>query len=70
MSASVWQMSRPRARLATWRRSFDGHRIVVGGDTVVSEATVTDGEQSARVIAFSDVVDGHIARQVEYWPTP
>ena len=45
------------------------HRIVADGDTVVSEVTVTDGEQSARVVAFSDIDRDHIVRQVEYWPT-
>lgn len=50
-----------------WR--FDVHRIVADGSTVVSEVTVTDGEQSALVVAFSEVDGGQIARQVEYWPT-
>lgn len=50
-----------------WR--FDIHRLVADGDTVVSEVTVTDGEQSARVVAFSELAGDHIARQVEYWPT-
>jgi limonene-1,2-epoxide hydrolase len=49
--------------------SFDVHRLVADGDTVVSEVTVTDGERSARVVAFSHIVDGHVVRQVEYWPT-
>jgi len=47
---------------------FDVHRLVADGETVVSEVTVTDGEQSARVIAFSSVVGGLIVRQIEYWP--
>jgi hypothetical protein len=29
-----------------------------------------DGEQSARVIAFSELVGDLIVRQVEYWPAP
>lgn len=49
-----------------WR--FDVHRIVVEGDTAVSEATVTDGEQSARVVAFATVVNDRIAAMTEYWP--
>ncbi len=53
----------------TGRWSFEVHRLVVEGDTVVSEVTVTDGEQSARVVAFSDIDGDHIVRQVEYWPT-
>lgn len=54
---------------ATGRWRFDVHRLLADRDTVVSEVTVTDGEQSARLIAFSEVVRGQIVRQVEYWPT-
>jgi limonene-1,2-epoxide hydrolase len=53
----------------TGRWHFDVHRLVVDADTVVSEVTVTDGEQSARVVAFSDIDGEHVVRQVEYWPT-
>lgn len=52
----------------TGRWSFDVHRLVDGGDTVVSEVTVTDGERSARVVAFSDIDSEYVVRQVEYWP--
>ena len=52
----------------TGRWSFDVHRLVVEGDTAVSEVTVTDGEQSARVVAFSEINGDQIVRQVEYWP--
>jgi limonene-1,2-epoxide hydrolase len=54
----------------TGRWSFEIHRIVEDGRTVVSEVTVSDGEQSARVIAFSEIEGDHIAHQVEYWPIP
>jgi hypothetical protein len=37
---------------------------------VVSEVTVNEGKQAARVNPFSFLFDGHIARQVEYWPMP
>jgi limonene-1,2-epoxide hydrolase len=53
----------------TGRWDFEIHRLVSNGSTTVSEVTVTDGVQTARVIAFSDVVDDRIVRQVEYWPT-
>jgi len=53
----------------TGRWSFEIHRLVVEGDTAVSEVTVTDGEQSARVVAFSDIAGNRIVRQTEYWPT-
>jgi hypothetical protein len=46
------------------------HRLVADAQTVVTEATVSDGEQSARVIAFSELVGDLIVRQVEYWPAP
>jgi len=36
----------------------------------VSEVTATDGEQAARVVAFSILDDGRIAHQIEYWPMP
>jgi limonene-1,2-epoxide hydrolase len=49
--------------------NFDIHRLIADGDTVVSEVTVSDGEQSARTIVLSDFAGDHIARQVEYWPT-
>jgi limonene-1,2-epoxide hydrolase len=52
----------------TGQWSFDIHRLVAEADTVVSEVTVTDGEQSARAVVFSDIVGAHIAHQVEYWP--
>lgn len=54
----------------TGRWSFDIHRVLVEGDVAVSEVTVTDGEQSARLIAFSTLADGRISHQTEYWPVP
>ena len=53
----------------TGRWTFTVHRLVDDGSTTVSEVTVSDGVQSARVIAFSDVAGVRIVRQVEYWPT-
>jgi limonene-1,2-epoxide hydrolase len=52
----------------TGRWSFDVHRIVAEEDIVVSEVTVTDGEQAARVVAFSILEGSQIAHQIEYWP--
>jgi limonene-1,2-epoxide hydrolase len=51
------------------RWGFDIHRLVADERTVVSEVTVTDGEQSARVVTFSDLEGNQVVRQVEYWPT-
>jgi limonene-1,2-epoxide hydrolase len=52
----------------TGRWSFNVHRIVADEDTVVSEVTITDGEQAALVIAFSIFDGSQIAHQIEYWP--
>ena len=54
----------------TGRWSFDVHRIVAEDDAAVSEVTVSDGEQTARVVAFSTLDGRSIAHQVEYWPEP
>ncbi len=54
----------------TSRWSFDVHRVVGEGEVAVSEVTVTDGEQAARVVAFSILDGGQIAHQIEYWPLP
>jgi limonene-1,2-epoxide hydrolase len=50
------------------RWSFDVYRLVADADVVASEVTVTDGQQSARVVAFSELAHGQIVRQTEYWP--
>ena len=52
----------------TGRWTFDVHRLVSEAGTVVSEVTVSDGEQSALVVAFSELDGDHVVRQVEYWP--
>lgn len=59
-----------QARYATntGRWSFAVHRLVADRDVVVSEVTVTDGQQAARVVAFSEIEGERIARQIEYWP--
>jgi hypothetical protein len=44
-------IDRPRSE------NFDVRRLIADGETVVSEMTVTDVEQSARVVAFSDLED-------------
>jgi hypothetical protein len=35
---------------------------------VVSEVSVTDGKIVGRAITFSEVRDGFIRHQLEYWP--
>ena len=51
-----------------WR--FTVHRIIADEDEVATEVSVTDGVVNARVITFSTIRDGRIARQTEYWPDP
>ena len=51
-----------------WRVTV--HRIIADESGVVSEVTVTDGAATARAITFSEVRDGKIVRQTEYWPDP
>jgi hypothetical protein len=53
---------------STGRWSFDVHQIVAEEDIVVSEVTATDGEQAARVVAFSIFDGSQIKHQIEYWP--
>lgn len=49
--------------------TFDVHRMVVGADTVVSEVTVSDGQQSARPVVLSEFDGEEVGGyQVEYWP--
>ncbi|PKN48129.1 MAG: polyketide cyclase [Deltaproteobacteria bacterium HGW-Deltaproteobacteria-17] len=51
-----------------WR--FRVNRLVAGDSEVVTQVSVTDGEQHAEVISFFTVVDGRITRLLEYWPEP
>ena len=46
------------------------NRLVAGESEVVTQVSVTDGEQHAEPISFFTVVDGRITRLVEYWPEP
>lgn len=50
------------------RWEFTVNRIVGNEAEAVSDVSVTDGVIRARVITFSTVRDGKIAKQVEYWP--
>jgi ketosteroid isomerase-like protein len=51
-----------------WR--FRIIELVAGNDRVVTQVSITDGEQSAEPISFFTVQNGKIARMVEYWPEP
>ena len=49
---------------------FTINRLVDGEAEAVSDVSVTDGVQSARVISFFTVDQGKILRLVEFWPDP
>ncbi len=51
-----------------WRVTL--HRLIAGEGGVVSDVTVTDGATTGRAITFSQVRQGKIVHQVEYWPDP
>lgn len=55
---------------AAGRWQFAVHRLVADSGMVVTDVTVTDGVQMGRAITFSELRDGWIVRQVEYWPEP
>ena len=52
------------------RWTFEVHRLFGQGADVVTDVGVTDGVQVARAISFFTVVDGRVARLVEFWPDP
>ncbi|HEY8225188.1 MAG TPA: nuclear transport factor 2 family protein [Pyrinomonadaceae bacterium] len=51
-----------------WR--FTINRIVGDESEAVSDVSVTDGVQHARVISFFSISDGMIHKMVEFWPDP
>lgn len=54
----------------TGRWSFRINRLVVGGESVVTQVSVTDGTQSAEPVSFFTVAGRRIVKLVEYWPEP
>ena len=55
---------------AQGRWQFTINRIVGADNEAVSDVSVTDGVQKARVISFFTVRDEKIAGMVEFWPEP
>ena len=55
---------------AQGRWHFDLHRLIADEHGVATDVTVTDGVIVARSVLFSEIRDGRIARQTEYWPDP
>jgi ketosteroid isomerase-like protein len=52
------------------RWQFQVNRLVASASEVVTQVSVTDGQQSAEPVSFFTVVGGRITRLVEYWPEP
>ncbi|MEQ8858190.1 MAG: nuclear transport factor 2 family protein [Pseudomonadales bacterium] len=52
------------------RWSFIVNRLVSSDHDVVTQVSITDGEQTAEPISFFTVVHGKVTRLVEYWPEP
>ena len=55
---------------ATGKWQFRINRLVAQGNDVVTQVSITDGEQHAEAISFFTVENGRIAHMVEYWPEP
>ncbi len=53
---------------AAGRWSFTVRRLVADVGAVATEVAVTDGVQAGTAITFSEVRNGRIVRQTEYWP--
>ncbi len=51
-----------------WHFTVD--RVLVNGDTAVTDVEVHGATVEARVISFFEVRDGLIWRMTEYWPDP
>jgi len=49
-----------------WRVTV--HRIIADEAGVATDVTVTDGAVAGRALTFSELRDGKIVRQTEYWP--
>lgn len=62
------RMNREYPAHGPWR--FTIHRIVAGESEAVTDVSVTDGVQNARVISFFTLDGSKIVRLVEFWPEP
>lgn len=52
------------------RWTFEVDRLLGAGAEAVSDVRVSDGVVRAHALTFFTVVDGRIARILEYWPEP
>jgi hypothetical protein len=69
---------RGRANFAAMNQEYPAHgrwkftinRIIGDESEAVSDVSVTDGVQHARVISFFTISNGQIKKMVEFWPDP
>lgn len=69
---------RGRANFAAMNQEYPAHgrwkftinRIIGDESDAVSDVSVTDGVQHARVISFFTTSNGQIKKMVEFWPDP
>jgi ketosteroid isomerase-like protein len=69
---------RGRANFAAMNQEYPAHgrwkftinRIIGDESDAVSDVSVTDGVQHARVISFFTISNGQIKKMVEFWPDP
>jgi len=55
---------------ANGRWEFQINRIIAVDNEAVSDVSVTDGVQVARVISFFQISNNLIQKMVEFWPDP
>ena len=55
---------------AKGRWTFQINRLLAQGNEVVTQVSLSDGEQSAEPVSFFTIEQGKITKLVEYWPDP
>ena len=72
------ELIRGRENFAKMNEEYPAHGVwrfainrIIGDETgAVSDVSVTDGVQQARVISFFTITDGLVQKMVEFWPDP
>ena len=50
--------------------TFRINRLLAQGNEVVTQVSLTDGEQSAEPVSFFTIEQGKITKLMKYWPDP
>jgi limonene-1,2-epoxide hydrolase len=68
--ANIVAVNRDYPTTGRWR--FDVHRILIDAtaQAAVSDVSVANDEQHARVVSFFAFGDGLVRRMTEFWPEP